>query len=302
MHLEVLSINQLSGKAAQAAVDVVGVVTEVGPITKITRKNGDELVKRTIVVADASGATVELSLWDSHSEKVVEEMVPDGSATADTEGVTVIAVKGARVSDWNTKSLSTGRGSQMAVNPGGAEASDGGAWWSARGGAAAGGLTALSVNERAGGGSTLPFDRLQLSELTLDSPAVMNATSSGKPLYVNARLWLAKLQIGQDRPLWYPACPKCSRKLHGDEMAWSCESCQTTCAEADYRYILTAQAVDHSGQGWISLFNETGTKVIGQKAGDMKGLRDVNEKGFDAALAAVSWSGPFSARLRVKNE
>ncbi|KAG8461269.1 hypothetical protein KFE25_002458 [Diacronema lutheri] len=306
--LDIVPIAQLGAKPAQAAVDVVGVVLEVGALQRITRKNGDELTKRTLLLADESGASVELSLWDAHASKVDEAMAPGGSA-AGADGVTVVCVKGARVSEWNTKSLATGRSSQLGVNPERAEADAVRAWWAARGGAGAAGLSALSVNERAGGAGGpggaggLPSERLELAQITLDAPQMLLASGAGKPLYATCRLWVQKLQTGENRPLWYAACPKCSRKLHGDEAAgWSCEACSTSMADADFRFILSAVACDRSGRQWLSLFNETGIKLLGQKAADLKALREVDEHGFDAALAARNWAGPFCARLRAKSE
>lgn len=306
--LDVVPIAQLAAKPSQAAVDVVGIVLEVGPVQKITAKSGNELAKRTLLICDQSNATIELSLWDPHTGKVDESMVPGGSGNDASGGILVISVKGARLSDWNTKSLATGRGTQVALNPERSEADEVRAWWAARGSEGVSGLTPLSINERgtalgAGGSGALPSERLELCELTLDSPAMLMASQAGKPLYATSRLWVQKLQTGDNRPLWYAACPKCSRKLHGDEGAgWSCESCSTSVADADFRYILSAVACDHTGRQWLSLFNETGIKFLGQKAGDLKALRDVNEDGFNSAIASHTWAGPFSARLRVKSE
>lgn len=300
--LDVVPLAQLTAKPAQSSCDVAAVVLEVGALVTIQRKaGGGEMTKRTVVVADASGCKVELSLWDTHADKLTEAMAPNGDAAGDG-GVTVITVKGARVSEWNSRSLSTGRGSRCEVNPQRGEADELRAWWAARDPAAE--LTALSVNERAGGaGGDRPSERLALGELSIDSAAMLTAESQGKPLYVSTRLYLAQLQTNEGRPLWYAACPGCSRKLSGDEStSWRCESCAKPCEQADYRYILSAMALDHSGRAWLSIFNEQGIKLLGQTAGELKSLREVSEQAFESAFAAVRMSGPYSARLRAKKE
>lgn len=60
----------------------------------------------------------------------------------------------------------------------------------------------------------------------------------------------------------YPACTlsfggrQCNKKLQaqGDnEEAWWCERCQNNCT-AEWRYILSAQVSDHTGQHWLTAF------------------------------------------------
>ena len=102
-HYNFVSIADVGEKAAQAVVDVIGVVTSVGPAARILAKSGNELTKRVLVIADDSGASIELTIWGDNAEKF-----PDDSANA------VIAFKGLRVTEWNQKSLGTSLSSTCA--------------------------------------------------------------------------------------------------------------------------------------------------------------------------------------------
>ena len=70
---------------------------------RILAKSGNELTKRVLVIADDSGASIELTIWGDNAEKF-----PDDSANA------VIAFKGLRVTEWNQKSLGTSLSSTCA--------------------------------------------------------------------------------------------------------------------------------------------------------------------------------------------
>lgn len=74
-------------------VDAIGVVTETGPVTSITSKQGKELRKRNITIADTSTRAVELTLWGQAADN-----------PGWTEGThPIIAIKSAKVSDFNSK-------------------------------------------------------------------------------------------------------------------------------------------------------------------------------------------------------
>ena len=69
--------------------DVLGVVKEVGPITKITTKSTNrDLAKRELVIVDQSGFQVRLTLWGKQAE------------TYDQAGDPVIGFKSVKVGDF----------------------------------------------------------------------------------------------------------------------------------------------------------------------------------------------------------
>ena len=72
---------------------------------KLTTKAGRETVKRELTLIDRSGAEVNLTLWGSQAE------------TFDSASEPVVAVKAAKVSDFNGVTLSASFQSVIQINP-----------------------------------------------------------------------------------------------------------------------------------------------------------------------------------------
>ena len=85
--------------------DILAVVKSVGDCTSLTSKAGKELTKRELVILDQSLTEVKLTLWGTLAQNYAETGNP------------VVAVKGARVSDFGGVSLSTGFSSTIQFNP-----------------------------------------------------------------------------------------------------------------------------------------------------------------------------------------
>lgn len=85
---------------------MIGVCKDVAEITSIVTKTTNRKVnKRDMYLVDRSGRTVTCTLWGGDAEEF------DGSQSP------VVAVKGARVSDFGGRSLSTVMNSVLVVNP-----------------------------------------------------------------------------------------------------------------------------------------------------------------------------------------
>ncbi len=76
-------------------IDVIGVATDVGQLGTVNLKAGGTKDRRNITLADESNLTISVSLWGKNAAKLFEF----GS---------VVAIKGARVSDYGGKSLNCG--------------------------------------------------------------------------------------------------------------------------------------------------------------------------------------------------
>lgn len=88
-------ISDLSKLEKDSLVDVLAVCKEAQDSAQITTKAGKELTKRDIVLVDDSMSEIGLTLWGSLAETF------DGSRHP------VLAIKGAKVSDFSGVSLST---------------------------------------------------------------------------------------------------------------------------------------------------------------------------------------------------
>ena len=78
-------------------IDAIGIITQIGILTQVNiKQSGAVKDRRNVSIADESNLSIQVSLW---------------GANARTEGYTegqVLALRGARVSDYNGKSLNSG--------------------------------------------------------------------------------------------------------------------------------------------------------------------------------------------------
>ena len=85
---------------------MIGVCKDVAEVTSIITKTTNRKVnKRDLYLLDRSGHTVNCTLWGTEAEEF------DGSQFP------VVAIKGARVSDFGGRSLSTVSSSSLVINP-----------------------------------------------------------------------------------------------------------------------------------------------------------------------------------------
>ncbi len=127
-----------------------------------------------------------------------------------------------------------------------------------------------------------------------------NLGMSEKPDYFNVRATV--VYIKQDN-LYYTACPSdgCNKKVTLDnDNNWRCEKCDRSYEQPEYRYILSTNVADASGQIWLSGFNEDAAKIIGMPAGELHKLKEESESEFGAALhRAANRMYVFNCRAKM---
>lgn len=282
VHYRFVKIADISAKVAQAMVDVIGIATTINPISRLmSTKLGRELIKRTLVLADESGKSIEVTLWGALAESFPEEGTP------------LVAFKGLRVSDWNEKSLGSGSNSLYEVDPEVEEAGRIKEWMDA-GGAAT--TVSISVNKMGEGGAAR-----DTTSRTCIADVIEKSGSMGSEMqYFNMRVHLSRVMAADDRPIWFAACPTCTKKVLGDESSsFSCENCNWSGTDCSYRYILSVSTVDASGMQYMTAFNDQATALLGKSADELKRLKDENNTAYEAALQRVQWHH-FNVRVRAK--
>ncbi|XP_075575644.1 replication protein A 70 kDa DNA-binding subunit isoform X5 [Pelecanus crispus] len=111
VQFEFVSISDLENTPKDSIVDVIGICKSYEDVTKITVKaNNREVSKRNVHLMDTSGKLVTATLWGNEAEQF------DGSRQP------VVAIKGARVSDFGGRSLSVLSSSTVVINPDSPEA------------------------------------------------------------------------------------------------------------------------------------------------------------------------------------
>ncbi|XP_052800689.1 replication protein A 70 kDa DNA-binding subunit-like [Mya arenaria] len=280
LSFDFVKIDALESKQPQAVIDVIGVVKQVNDLANITTKAGKELSKRDIQLADQSGMVVNLTLWGNDAE------------TFNGEDNPVIACKGCRLSDWGGRSLSLLSSSQMMLNPDLREAAMLKGWWSREGCNKEFQSYRSEGGAGAGGGSTNWKLLGQLKNENIGQDKADYFTSRGTVVFLRKENSM------------YQACPteSCNKKVvdQGNGM-FRCEKCQAEYPKYKWRMILSVNLADHTGNQWVTCFQESAEIVLGIKADDLGNLKETNELAYDNVFEEASFKS-YVFKLRAKVE
>ncbi|WVQ80670.1 hypothetical protein IAT38_002775 [Cryptococcus sp. DSM 104549] len=240
--------------------DVIGVVKEVGDIGSITSKASQKpFSKRDIQLVDQSGQSVRLTLWGKNAETFQADDEP------------VIAFKGVKVGDFGGRSLSMMSGATMTVNPDIPEAHGLRGWYDAEGRGAQ--FTAYTNTGFNGADGKAPA--VKPSELkTIGQAKDEQLGMTEKTDFFSTQ---GTITFVKKEPFSYPACANpdgCNKKVVEDNDGWTCDKCDKKWPEPIHRYILSTNVMDHTGQFWITMFNETAEQVMGISANDLMRLKN----------------------------
>ena len=137
----------------------------------------------------------------------------------------------------------------------------------------------------------------QVKELELLSP-------EQPPEYFTVKATI--IYIKQDT-FAYPACltkdpQPCNKKvIEVDPDKWRCERCDVTHPRPEYRYIMSANVVDFTGQLWLSCFDESGKMIMGMSADQLHELQETDENAKTEAFHEANCK-TYVFRCRAKLE
>ena len=94
-------------------VDLIGLVSSVSPASTIQKKDDSETSRRTVCLGDTSCFRIDVTLWGHHCHI-------EGSHVASlysSDPPPVLAIKGARLTDYNGKTIGSVPSSIVLINP-----------------------------------------------------------------------------------------------------------------------------------------------------------------------------------------
>jgi replication factor A1 len=259
-------------------VDVAAVVRSVGEVSTIVAKASQkELKKREVIIADESGAEISLTLWNKEAEECTWN-----------EG-TVIILKNARVSEYNSRSLSTSFDGTTLVNPDMDITRRLQSWYASSNKGSFNSMTTAGGK----GDSTI--------KLLIQGEAEAENNPNG--IYLTAKVTV--ITVGKLKS--YEACPHeaCKKKLmdmNNGYFRCSNPTCPSGGAEMDNpstRYIQGFQVADVTGAVWVSVFHDEFVKFLGMKEQEIKGL---SEDQLEKLLNEKTSFQSFNMRLKFKQE
>ncbi|KAM7201495.1 hypothetical protein V8F33_003319 [Rhypophila sp. PSN 637] len=259
------TLSDLQTVDKDATVDVIGVLKEAQEVSQIVSKTTSKPYdKREVTLVDDTGYSVRVTLWGK-------------TATSfDVNPEAIVALKGCRVSDFGGRSLSLLASGTMSVDPDIVEAHRLRGWYDSTG---RDGSFATHNNLASLGAATGRKDdsktisQVKEEELGMHEPAYFSLQAT--VVYIKQESFA------------YPACSSegCSKKVMdmGDG-TWRCEKCNINHDKPLYRYVMSVNVNDHTGQLWLSSFDDVGKVIMNGKSANE--LMELREAGDDTQLAA----------------
>ena len=275
------SIGSLQSIEKDAVIDTIGVLREVGAVSEAHGKTtGKSYNKRELTLVDNTNYSVRITLWGS------------AATSFGTPPESIIAFKGVKVSDFNGRSLSLLSSGTINVNPDVNEAHVLRGWYDAQGRTDE--FTSHATAAGAMGGMTGANTSLKTIQAAKDE----NLGLDEKPDYFSVKATI--IYIKHKNPA-YPSCPEpeCKKKkvFEDGEGGWRCEKCEKNYPKPEYRYVLSVNIADHSGQMYLSCFDEIGKVLLGMDANQ---LMEIMENGTDKEVWQEVTGQSFIFRCRAK--
>ncbi|KAI1389773.1 replication factor-a protein [Hypoxylon trugodes] len=275
-----VNIQELQSIEKDATVDVVGVLKDVGEVSSITAKStGRPYDKRELTLVDDSQFSVRLTLWGKTAN----------SFAAQPESI--VAFKGVKVSDFGGRSLSLLQSGTMSIDPDIEEAHRLKGWYDSQGRTDS---FANHNNMSSMGNATGRVDQTRVISQVKDEGLGMENTD-----YFNLKATI--VYIKQEN-FAYPACSseQCNKKVvdQGDG-TWRCEKCNISHAKPQYRYIMSVNVNDHTGQLWLSCFDDVGRVIMGMTADELMEIKENDEDRVPGIFEAANCS-KLHFRCRAK--
>ncbi|KAK8873856.1 Replication factor A protein 1 [Apiospora arundinis] len=278
-----VNIQALQEVEKDSTIDIVGVLKEVGEVNQIVSKTTQKPYdKRELTLVDDSQFSVRVTIWGK-------------SATAfDSQPESVVAFKGVKVSDFGGRSLSLLSSGTMSVDPDIEEAHRLKGWYDSQG---ASGSFNTHNNLSSMGAATGRQDQTKSISQVKDEMLGMDNPGGD---YFNLKATV--VYIRQEN-FCYPACMNsdCNKKVidQGDG-TWHCEKCQADHPRPEYRYISSINVNDHTGQIWLSCFDEVSRIIMdGMTADQAMELKENDEPALAAKFEAANFT-KLNFRVRAK--
>ncbi|KAM9333211.1 replication protein A 70 kDa DNA-binding subunit-like isoform 2-T2 [Pholidichthys leucotaenia] len=275
-----VSIAELENRDKDAIVDVIGVCKSAEDVSRITTKTSREVSKRALSLIDRTGKVVTVTLWGEEAEKF------DGSEEP------VVAIKGARLSDFGGRSLSVLFSSTVMVNPDIPEAFRLRAWYDMEGFA----LDSQSLTETRSAGSGFTMNWKTLSDVKNEDMGHRE-----KADYFSC---VATVLYTRKENCLYQACPSagCNKKVIDQHNGlYRCEKCSRDFPNFQYRLLLSANLADFGDNQWVTCFQETAEALLGHSAEALGHLRDTDEAAFNEVFQKANFTTHiFKNRVKLE--
>jgi replication factor A1 len=253
----------LQSVETNTTIDVIGLLKDVGALSQVESKTTKKPYnKRDLTLVDNTGYSVRLTVWGATATNF--NAAPES----------VVAFKGVKVSDFDGRSLSLLSSGTMTVDPDIEDAHKLKGWYDAQGRSDSfsthAGMASRTISGHGGADKQKTIAQVREEQLGMSE---------------EAEFFSLKATIIYVKPesMTYPSCPSqgCNKRVNElDPGQWRCELCGKTYDRPEHRYKLLFNVSDHTGQLWLSGFDEVGRCILGTTANH---VMDLMENGGDAS-------------------
>ncbi len=251
------NIGDLQTVEKDTTIDTIGVLKEVGETSQIVSKTTSKPYdKRELTVVDNTGFSVKLTIWGNTATNF--DAMPES----------VVAFKGVKVSDFGGRSLSLLSSGSMTIDPDIDDAHKLKGWYDAQG------KNDSFQNHASMGGSMGAAGGRGDPSKTIMQVKEENLGMSENTDYFTTKATI--IYVKQEN-VSYPACLSegCNKKVvEVDVGQWRCERCDKTHPKPEHRYIMSVNVSDHTGQIWLSCFDDVGRMIMGMSADKLNELKE----------------------------
>jgi len=296
-----VDVRAVRTKSLPCRVDLCGVVMHFYPATTVMSKDGRELLKRNVTIADDTATSMEITLWGEKAK----------IADTDFEGHPVVGFKGIILKEWNGGlSGSTSESGAVIFRPDVPEAKRIEQWWK-QGGSRQELVSLRGEGGRAGGAGGRGAEQCTVGEMRRKAELVTDQVE----LYsTTARLALVQTKKqGEMQPLHYLACVElkegssrpCNRRV---DSTGFCAACNKI-GKAAPRMHLRCRFADFAEGAWLTTFHEAAKTVAGMSADEVAKLDSNVRSGGDVtpgreqlelAMRKRYFIEPMHLRVRAK--
>jgi replication factor A1 len=294
-----VTMKALGQRSLPCTVDLCGVITSFLPTQTVRTKEGVELLKREITIADDTATSFSVTLWGDRAK--TEDRVFDGHP--------VVVIKLVSVKEWkDSRSGSLVQGGDLLFNSKIPEALHLQQWWSNGGSSQA--LVTLSV-------PTAGSDTRQrnATATTLGGLRIASEKLGHEPELFSVVARLALVQTtkqGASQPLHYMACAEikegtnnlpCNKRVSEDGF---CAACNRA-GKVTPKCTLRCRFIDFEDQTWLTSFHEATTRIIDMTGEEVRSMElAAAEKGeggreeLEAAIRSKYFAKPMNITVRAK--
>jgi replication factor A1 len=252
-----VKISQLAQVPLYSVVDCIGYVLEVGDLILKNTKNGEQPMKK-IVLVDTSDSKIEFTLWRVFAHREVLQNQ-------------VIALKNVKVGEFNGRNISTFEESGVLVDPSMMkEAAELRLYIETCPREKIDTFKNISLpTEKAA-----PEDKAAPSVLFIKDVLDMIDDVINDDKLPISRIKATVTQMMHNDKNFYGGCEdiRCKKKLSKDTYNWSCISCNKSYDKPTYYYTLSIRVKDCSSEHWIDIFGNVAEKLLKITAEDYKDL------------------------------